>query len=147
MSRKTRHHIDELPLESSNPTKHLTKQEFGRTLYRRMIERGWNQSELARQAGIQRFSVSAYVRGLSLPGQENLVKLAKVFGITVADLMPNTLESAIDEDSPSLELKVSVNSPKLAWLRVNRLVSLSTATRVIDLIENDSGAREAANAS
>lgn len=147
MPRKTRHHIDELPSESDTNTKHLTKQEFGRLLYRRMIERGWNQSELARRADVQRYSVSAYVRGLSLPGQENLVKLANAFGVAPVDLLPNTIESAIDEDMPSIEMKVSVSSPGLAWLRVNRLVSLNTATRVIDLLENDKGAREAANAS
>lgn len=34
-------------------------------------------------------------------------------------------------------MKVSVNAPSKAWLRINRLVSLATAARVIDLIESE----------
>ena len=48
--------------------KSLTKQEFGKRLYSLMVERGWQQSDLARAAGIGRDSVSTYMRGHSLPG-------------------------------------------------------------------------------
>lgn len=136
MTQKTRFHIDELPSGGSAP-KHLTKQEFGRVIYKLMMARGWNQSELARQADLPRDSVSTYVRGVSFPTPKSLQKLAKAFGMTPADLLPNSIEAAIDEDTPSLEMKTSTSAPGAAWLRVNRLVSLSTAVKIIELVEAD----------
>lgn len=143
MSPKNRVHIDELPTGGLAP-KHISKQEFGRRIYRELMARGWNQSELARQTGLPRDSVSTYVRGVSLPTPKSLQKLADAFGTTPADLLPNSIEAAIEEDVPSLEMKVSVSAPSTAWLRVNRLVSLSTAARVIELVEADALAQNTA---
>jgi transcriptional regulator with XRE-family HTH domain len=120
--------------------RHLTKQEFAKRLYRLMLKRGWNQSELARQADLPRDSVSTYIRAKVMPTPQSAQRLAVALGVVPEELMPNHVESAIDEDSPSLEMKVSVNAPSKAWLRVNRLVSLSTAARVIDLIEAENAA-------
>lgn len=118
-------------------TQHLTKQEFGRRLYSLMLARGWNQSELARQAGLPRDSISTYIRGRSLPTPKSLQALAEALGMRPADVLPNATESAIDEDNPALEMRVSTSAPNAAWLRVNRLVSLSTASKVIELINQD----------
>lgn len=104
MTRTTRFHVDSMP-ESSLTPKHLTKQEFGRRLYKFMMSRAWNQSELARQANLPRDIISTYIRGIALPTPKSLEALA--------------------------------TAPNAAWLRVNRLVSLSTAARVIELIEAD----------
>lgn len=117
--------------------KHLTKQEFGRRLYSMMIGRGWTQSELARQSGLQRDSVSTYVRGKSLPTPLNLEALAKAFGVTPEEMLPNQIESAIDEDNPSFEMKVSVGAPGTAWVRVNRLVSMTTAVKIAEMLDAD----------
>lgn len=136
MTRTTRFHIDELP-EGDLPPKHLSKQEFGRRLYSLMLARGWNQSELARQAGLPRDSISTYIRGRSLPTPKSLQMLAEALGMRPADVLPSIVESAIDEDNPALEMRVSTSAPNAAWLRVNRLVSLSTASKVIELINQD----------
>jgi transcriptional regulator with XRE-family HTH domain len=122
--------------ESLRP-KHLTKQEFGRRLYRLMLAKGWTQSELARRAGLARDSVSTYVRGVSLPEALNLDKLAKALGVTAAELLPNHAENAIDNDAPSLELKISSANTLVSWLRVNRLVSTTTAMKVVELLNAD----------
>lgn len=143
MPQKSRFHIDELPGSALAP-KHLTKQEFGRRLYRLMIKHGWNQSELARQAGLPRDSVSTYIRGRTLPTPKSLQALANALGMTPGDLLPNALETAIDEDNPSLEVRVSVSAPDKAWLRVNRLVSFQTAARVMELINSDVSANDEA---
>lgn len=135
---KQRTHItDNLPANSTSPLapKHLTKQEFAKRLYRLMLQRGWNQSELARRADLPRDSVSTYIRAKVMPTPQSAERLARALGVTPEELMPNHVESAIEEDAPSLEMKVSVNAPQKAWLRVNRLVSLSTAAKVIALIE------------
>lgn len=138
MPRKVRTHIT----EAAQPTpqfapKHLTKQEFGRRLYTLMIGRGWHQSELARRSGLPRDSISVYVRGKSLPTPLSLQALARAFDMEPKDLLPNQVESAIDEDMPALEMKVSPNMPNSAWLRVNQLVSIRTAVAVIELLERD----------
>lgn len=136
MTRSTRFHVDDLP-ESSFAPKHLTKQQFGRRLYQLMLSRGWNQSELARQAELPRDSISTYVRGVAFPTPKSLKALATALGVQMTDILPNAIESAVDEDHPSFEMKVSPSAPSTAWLRVNRLVSLSTATKIAELIEAD----------
>jgi transcriptional regulator with XRE-family HTH domain len=136
--RKVRSHID---LKADPPValtpKHLTRQEFARRLYKLMISKGWHQSELARRAGVPRDAVSTYVRGTAMPTPLNLDKLAKALGTTAEELLPNIIESAIDEDSPSIDFKVSPSAPNTAWLRVNRLVSLTTGAKIIELLEAD----------
>lgn len=138
MARKTRVH---LPADSASDIrlapKHLTKQEFGKRLYNLMLRKGWHQSELARQADLPRDSISVYIRGRSLPTPLNLRQLAAALDVTPEELLPNYVESAIDDDQPSLELKVSPNMPDQAWLRINRLVSVRAALKIMDVLEND----------
>jgi transcriptional regulator with XRE-family HTH domain len=136
MTRSTRFHVDELP-ESNLAPKHLTKQQFGRRLYQLMLSRGWNQSELARQADLPRDSISTYVRGIAFPTPKSLKSLAVALGVSMTDILPNAIESALDDDHPSFELKVSPSAPNTAWLRINRLVTLSTATKIAELIQTD----------
>jgi transcriptional regulator with XRE-family HTH domain len=101
------HLLADSPTDPALRPKHLTKQEFGKRLYKLMISKGWHQSELARRAGVARDSVSTYVRGVSLPDPGNLEKLAVALGVDAVDLLPNHVEAAIDNDVPSLEMKIS----------------------------------------
>jgi transcriptional regulator with XRE-family HTH domain len=144
MPRKVRSHI---ALKADPPVsltpKHLSRQEFARRLYRLMIGKGWHQSELARRAGVPRDAISTYVRGTAMPTPTNLEKIAKALGVTAEELLPNIIESAIDEDNPSIDLKVSPGAPNTAWLRVNRLVSLTTGAKIIELLEEDNVGRRA----
>lgn len=138
MARRIRTHV--LNDGSSEPKltpKHLTKQEFGKRLYNLMLRKGWHQSELARQSGLPRDSISVYMRGRSLPTPLSLAALAEALDVKAEDLLPNHIESAIDEDNPSMELKVSPGAPNQAWIRVNRLVSTSTALKIMQLLEDD----------
>lgn len=138
MPRKIRTHIgiSDAPTTTLRP-KHLTKQEFGRRVYNLMVAKGWNQSELGRQADLPRDSISTYIRGKALPTGVSLDKLASALGVATEELLPNHIESAIDEDNPAFEMKVSTSAPGMAWVRVNRLVSTATAVRIADLLEND----------
>lgn len=137
MTRNVRTHVGEIPENPDYVPKHLTKQEFGRRLYREIIARGWNQSEMARQAGLPRDSISTYVRGRAFPTPKSLQKLADALGLSPIDLLPNSTESAIDEDIPALEIKVSPAAPTKAWLRVNQLVDFATATRIAEILSGD----------
>ncbi|AMW34862.1 helix-turn-helix domain-containing protein [Haematospirillum jordaniae] len=140
MPRKVRTHIAGAEELRSFPLapKSLTKQEFGKRLYRLMLAKGWHQSELARQAGVPRDAVSVYIRGKSLPTPVNLQKLADAIGLPTEELLPNHAEGAIDEDElPAFEMKVSSGAPNMAWVRVNRLVSTQTAVKIAELLDND----------
>jgi transcriptional regulator with XRE-family HTH domain len=137
MARNVRTFVGDTPTEPELRPKHLSKQEFGRRLYRLMAAKGWHQSELARKAGIARDSVSTYIRGVSLPEPGNLELLAKALGVEPADLLPNQIEAAIDNDIPSLEMKVSSSDARIAWLRVNRLVTTATAAKIVEILSAD----------
>lgn len=139
MPRAVRTHVGDV---SDSPSmqltpKHLTKQEFGKRLYRLMTGKGWNQSELARRADLNRDAISTYVRGRVLPTPVSLQALAKALGVAPDELLPNHVESAIDADQPAFEMKVSPSAPNMAWLRVNRLVSVATAVKVAELLQDD----------
>ncbi len=143
MTKKIRTHLStsDSMQDSKLTPKHLTKQEFGRRLNDLMKHKGWHQSELARRAGLQRDSISTYVRGRTLPTPKNLKALAQALDIKPEALLPNHTESAIDADHPAFELRVSQSDPDFAWVRVNRLVKLSTATKIIEILQEDTSDR------
>ena len=51
--------------------------EFGKRVYKAVVDMGITQSELARMSGLGRDSVSQYIRGTAVPTPVNLAKLAK----------------------------------------------------------------------
>lgn len=138
MPNKVRTHMDVDSMSDPKLTpKHLTKQEFAKRLYKLMITRGWRQSDLARQAGLPRDSISTYMRAKSLPTPQSLQALAKAFNTKPEDLLPNQLESAMDEENPAFSMQASSANPGKAWVRVNRLVNFGTATKIAELLEAD----------
>ena len=139
MPRKVRSHAGAIDAAGSVPMKpkHLTKQEFGKRLYAAMLARGWHQSELARQSGLNRDAISTYIRGRTLPTPQNRDALAAALGVEPDALLPNHLEAAIDADSPAFEMKVSTSALGMAWLRVDMLVKTSTAARIAEMLEAD----------
>ena len=132
MVRELRTHVGgDAMVDPKLTPKHLTKQEFANRLYKLMLAKGWNQSELSRRAGLPRDSISTYIRGKTLPTPISLQKLAETLDISSEELLPNHVESAIDFDTPALEMRVSPNAPNTAWLRVNRAVSLKAALNIM----------------
>jgi transcriptional regulator with XRE-family HTH domain len=138
MARTTRTHLppSKQPKSPLIP-KHLAKEEFARRLYKLMLDRGWRQADLARQADLPRNAISVYMRGASLPTPNNLEKLAQAFDMKPETLLPNYTESAIERDNPEMEMRVSPGDSSKAWLRINRLVHTSTAVKILALLESD----------
>lgn len=140
VARKVMKHIDngedaQLPVLAPSS---LTKMQFGKRLYAQMLRKGWHQSELARRADLARDAVSVYIRGRSFPTPKNLQKLATALGVSPDELLPNHSGDAIEADEvPSFEMKVSTSAPNTAWLRVNRLVTMSTAVKIAEILEAD----------
>lgn len=137
MANRRTHIIDGGFTPSSLSPSALTLQEFSRRLYSMMLGKGWTQAEMARQSGLTRDSISGYVRGNHMPTHESVNALAAALGVKPEELLPNLVQRAIDEDTPSLELKVSTSDPRKSWLRVNRMVSTKTASEVISLLQDD----------
>ncbi len=109
----------------------LTLKEFSTRLHMLMAERLWTQAETARQAGMLRASVSDYVHGRILPDPINLKKLAKAFGISEADLLPNIDHQVIEQEvNPAFEIRASQQDPSRQWIKLNREVSPMTAVKI-----------------
>lgn len=102
--------------------RHLTREQFGERLFNLMVNKGWSQAELARQADLQRDAISKYIRGVSLPEPHNLKKLADALDVKVEDLQPNVQETQIKlHAAPSLDIRTGAD-PTTSWVKINRLI-------------------------
>ena len=61
--------------------RHLVKAEFAKRLYTKIADKGWTQSEFARNCDLARDAISTYVRGRSIPSPQALEKMAGVLGV------------------------------------------------------------------
>lgn len=139
MAQKSRHAMPPSiePVTTQLTPKALTKQEFGRRLHQRLLEKSWNQSDLARASGLGRDSISTYVNGKTFPTPLALKKLAQALMCEPEDLLPNAMMHAMDDEHPAVELKQASGHPGKAWLRVNRSLSFGTAAKIIALIDDE----------
>ncbi len=113
------------------------KKEFSNRLYKLMVGKGWRQSDLSRQASLPRDSISVYMRGRSFPTVNSLRKLATALGVEPEQLLPdNFVRGEGDDPLPALEMKVSPDNPGRAFLRVNQLVPLQTAVKIVELLQH-----------
>lgn len=115
----------------------LTKQEFGRRLSVLLADKGMNQSDLARAAGIGRDAISTYVRGRSFPEPRNLKKISEALGIERNKLLPNAAKQAIESEIPAFEMKQAAGHPEQVWLRVNQMVNSDKAFRIFQILMED----------
>ena len=115
-----------------------SKASFGSKLRELMESHGWNQSELARRANLPRDSISTYIRGRTVPSRRSIVALASAFGVEAHELGISDNRRQTTDPSPLLEVKVLQSSPTKANVRVDCVVTLATATKIIELIEKDS---------
>ena len=147
MARTNRHHVTHTEAAdlASMPIKSLTKQQFGKRLYKLMIEAGMNQSELAKAAKLSRNQISTYVRGTSFPTALSLKAIARVLKVDPDILLPNHMMSAVDDDLPMFAMTVSTADPKRAWLRINHMVLVETANKMKALLDADLAAQSIAD--
>lgn len=115
-------------IELSN--RNTTKEEFAKSLYQKMTNKGWNQSQLARYSGLNRDAISTYVRARSTPSPENLTKLSNALGCKPEELMANYFEAAAAEQPSKLELKEVHGEEGYMWLKVNMRVTKDVAAKV-----------------
>src|SRR5690349_8661860 len=85
--------------------------EFANKLQKLLVDKDWNQSDLARAAAkfmpdrkFHRDNISNYIRGQSFPYPVRLKAIAKALGVDPSDLRPAGLPSASDK-APPLDIR------------------------------------------
>ena len=63
------------------------KQETANRLFEYRKKNGFSQEELAEKIGVSRQAVSKWERGEASPDTENLIMLAKVYNVTLDELI------------------------------------------------------------
>lgn len=127
------------------------KAEFARRLQAAMIEKGWNQSELARRANthlpkpakgqvrskqIGRDSISHYMRGKMMPLPAYLDAIAKALGKQPTDLLPVRVPTA----GPASPFEMRGLPDGRVFLRISRTVRQDAAMKIMALLaEEDRG--------
>lgn len=117
---------------------------FSARLHRMMLSKGWNQSELARRAGISRANVSGYAQGRVIPNPETVKALAQAFGVEPGDLFKDSdlgigavaAPSALSANVP-FTLAIDPVRPDTAFINISRRVSVATALKIAELLTGD----------
>ncbi len=60
-------------------------------------EQGWSQPVLAMRVGVNPSVVSRWERGVARPSRHNAFRLARLFGVTVQDIILEPAEQAPEE--------------------------------------------------
>lgn len=76
------------------------------SLYELRKKNGYSQEELANKLGISREAVSKWERAESSPSTDNLIALAKLYNISLDDLLLN--DKDIDDEQPEIVEKVEI---------------------------------------
>lgn len=114
----------------------LVKSEFAKRLYHAILERGWNQSEFARHAGLNRDAISTYVRGKSFPSPQALAAMANVLNMRPEQLLPNYFEAAANKVEPTIEIKEVPGGEGYMWLKLNMRLPKKVALEVFSLVQD-----------
>lgn len=112
-----------------------SKEDFGRRVYRLMLAKNMNQSDLARAAGMDRNRVSSYVRGQSLPTGLFLKKLAEALGVKPTDLLPE----AVSEAPPPYSMAVSPDGKQMR-LVADVWVPTQVGAQIIQMLTDNAAA-------
>ena len=116
-------------------------EQFASRLHRLRTEKGWSQSDLAREvwgeletrAGRKvaknRDRISTYEMGKSWPDPHNLMKIAGALGVSPEELAPDITAATVDRQNPEIALVA------VAGHHVNKLVSMNIATLIMQLLD------------
>jgi transcriptional regulator with XRE-family HTH domain len=114
--------------------------ELARRLQRKLVEKGWNQSELARRAALHtaskrfgRDNVSNYIRAVMIPGPVHLNAMARALDCSPDELLPARAVPSSDDRLPPFKLEATGDG--MAWLQINQEMPFGTAIKIAALLE------------
>ena len=116
--------------------RHLIKAEFAKRLYSKIHERGWTQSEFARNSDLARDSISTYVRGRSIPSPVALEKMASVLGCKPEELLPNYYEAAALKQQSTFEVRDVPNEDGYMWVRMDMRLPKELAVKIFMMVQD-----------
>lgn len=129
-----------LPPDKAPPE--YVKREFAAKLAAFMLKKGWNQSELARQASkhlsdgeLSRDNVSNYYRGKHLPNESRLLAIAKALGIDPEELLPPGAAPSASDQAPKFDMKDLGDG--MVYLRVNDRYPWDKVLKVMQILKGD----------
>jgi len=109
-----------------------------------MQARGMSQSDLARKldqsehlrgqrVASRRYLVSKWLRGVALPDSNSMRELAKALDIEPGQLLPASIQTVIEDDSPS-HIREIKGYPDMPWVYVNEMRPVEHAQKIFVLI-------------
>jgi transcriptional regulator with XRE-family HTH domain len=112
---------------------------FARKLNRLLLEKNWNQTDLAREATkftpkgrtIGRHLISAYCRGASRPTDKNLTVIAQALGVSPEELLP---VSARTEEIPTNFATATTGLNGGTRIVVDAEVPGDTALKILEIL-------------
>lgn len=141
MARRRRHFINPPPQGYvEGAPKEAVLAEFGRLLQKLMVEKNWNQSDLARAAAkympnkkFQRDNISQYVRGLQLPGPVRLNAIARAFGKRPDEILPTRGVAPVESRLPPFAMRSLADGN--VFLQINQAVSQDDALKIMQMLK------------
>lgn len=117
--------------------------EFGRRVQAAMVEKGWNQAELARRATqhmkgeavMSRDTISKYVNAQTLPGPDRLAALAKALGKRADELLPTRGVTTASDKVPAFDMRAAGDGR--VWLRINQEVNYDKALKILAVLKEE----------
>jgi transcriptional regulator with XRE-family HTH domain len=132
--------LGQADVEAHDP-KAAMREDFARRLTAARMRKGWNQSELARNAAkhvddgvFGRALVSSYERARMFPNPFHLKALSAALGVQPDDLAPSAMPK-VEEPASEIEVRDLGNGRVL--LRVNQQTEWKIALKVLELLRSN----------
>lgn len=125
-----------------NAPPEYVKAEFAKRLYHRMVQRGWNQSDLARQAALHtpdkkfgRDNVSNYIRGKSFPRGDHLRALCLALNVSPEELVPPRTTPSAGDATPPLDARDMGDGT--VFIRLNKRLPWEKALKILNIAQGE----------
>ena len=111
------------------------RDEFAARLYYFMNKKGWNQSQLARQAGMHRDNISRYMKAGHMPNREGAEALARVLETDLSVLIPGqTARTTGNVEMPEGANITPADEHGWVRLKMNQRVPQQVAFKILGLL-------------
>lgn len=126
-------HTDNVPPER---VVEAAKAAFAKSVWNRMLAKGWSQADLARHSGLGRDVIHSYVNAKSLPNAASAAKLASALGITIAQLYPGGADApAVAAELPAVRMENLASGE--VFLQINMKLPQAKALRLLALLQTE----------